>query len=105
MLNKAEEPAAEDGDDVEPGDWSTLYWPIAGPFLTMQNVSTDDAGWGLLLLDGVAQSVGALAIIIGVASREEYLERDAAAAKKKPSVAVAPFVGSKQIGVGVGGAF
>jgi hypothetical protein len=104
-LNQAEEPVADDGDDVEPGDWSTLYWPIAGPFLTMKNVSTDDGGWALLLLDGVAQSVGALAIVIGLVSREEYLERDAAGAKKKPSVAVAPFVGSKQIGVGVGGAF
>lgn len=101
VLNKAEDPKAEDGDDIEPGDWSTLYWPVVGPFLTMKHVTSDEAGFSLLLLDGVGQSVGALAIVIGLVAREEYLVRNTA----KPSVTVTPQVGSRQMGVGVTGAF
>jgi hypothetical protein len=102
-LNKAEEPKAVDGDDVEPGDWSVLYWPIAGPFLAMRNTSTDQAGWGLLLLDGVFQSVGALGIVIGLVRRDETLLRNAA--RVEPSLRVVPTLNQTGAGVGLLGRF
>jgi hypothetical protein len=102
-LNEAEQPKEEDGDDVEPGDWSVLYWPVAGPFLAMRHTSTEDAGWGLLLLDGVLQSVGVIAIGIGLASREQKLVRDSASAALE--LRVAPTLHRTGAGVGLLGRF
>ncbi len=101
-LNKAEEPAAEDGDDIEKGDWSTLYWPVAGPFLTMKNTSTDEAGWALLLVDGVLQSVGAVFVIVGFADQREQLKRSETGQGR---ITVAPLVGRHLRGIGLSASF
>jgi hypothetical protein len=104
VLNSAEEEKAEDGDDVEPGDWSVLYIPVAGPFLAMGNTTTDDAGWAFLLLDGVFQSVGLLGVLIGLVSTEEHLERNTQS-RLTPSIRVAPVVGREAAGFGLMGHF
>ncbi|HMR10113.1 MAG TPA: hypothetical protein PKA88_30260 [Polyangiaceae bacterium] len=101
-LNKAEEPAEEDGDDIEKGDWSTLYWPVAGPFLTMKNTSTDEAGWALLLLDGVLQSVGAILVVAGFSDQQEHLKRSASGTRR---ITVAPLVGQHLRGIGLSATF
>ncbi len=101
-LNKAEEPAAEDGDDIEKGDWSTLYWPVAGPFLTMKNTSTDEAGWAWLLVDGVLQSVGAVFVVVGFADQREHLKRSETGQRR---ITVAPLVGRHLRGIGLSATF
>lgn len=101
ILNEAED---EGDDDVDPGDWSTLYVPVVGPFLTMRNTSTDDAGWAFLLLDGVLQSGATIMIVVGLTSREEYLVRNTAR-RRRPSLAVVPVVGTQHGGLGLVGRF
>jgi hypothetical protein len=103
-LNENEKPAPEDDNGVEPGDWSTLYIPIAGPFLTMKNTSTKQAGWPLLLIDGLLQSTGVIMIGVGFANRKEYLERNTAA-RFVPKLRLEPMVGPHSAGLSVTSSF
>lgn len=103
-LNAAEEPKEDDGDDIEKGDWSTLYWPVAGPFLTMKHTSTKEAGWALLLIDGVAQSAGVIMMGVGLAKQKEHLEPNSTA-RVTPRIRVAPLVHRRAVGLGLGASF
>jgi len=104
VLNESEEPKSEDGDDVEPGDWTPMYYPILGPFLAMKNLDSSDGGWAVLLLDGIGQSAGALMIVIGLVNRKEYLEANSTA-KAGPRFMAAPFIGRRGGGFGISGTF
>jgi len=93
---------SNDGNHVEPGDWNILCVPVVGPFLAMRYVDTQDAGWDLLLLDGILQSVGALGIVSGSLGGQEQLVRNDAALTHR--LRLAPAFTRHLAGVSVAGA-
>ena len=84
--------------------WSTMYIPVVGPFLSMRNTSTDDAGWALLLVDGLLQSAGVIMTGVGIANRKEYLERNTEESSAL-KLHVAPMLGRHTTGVAVSASF
>jgi hypothetical protein len=76
------------------GGFEPLFIPIVGPFITMgtaDNTELDDLG-ALLLLDGAAQTAGAVMFIIGMASGEKrvYKRNDTSHALPAPELLVGP---------------
>jgi hypothetical protein len=70
-----------------------LFVPIAGPFITIGTAKSDGAGTLWLVLDGVAQTAGAVMLIYGLVAEEKYLQRQPmtfAEQLKKPELLVGP---------------
>lgn len=58
--SKAKDPGA-----LRPSAWLPLFFPLAGPFITIVSAKQGPAGMGLLLCDGIFQAAGVLGIIVG----------------------------------------
>jgi hypothetical protein len=54
-------------------DWSPLFIPLAGPFVSIGTLGARGAGLGLLVADGLAQAAGLAGIIGGVLDRQYKL--------------------------------
>jgi hypothetical protein len=52
-----------------------LFAPVVGPFVAIGTAHSDGAGTLWLVLDGVAQTAGAVVLIYGLAADEKYLQR------------------------------
>jgi hypothetical protein len=70
-----EDDEGEPDDGTHAGDWTPLYFPVVGPFLSMATLDPDPSGMGLLLADGIVQTGGALAIVLGVVDRKYKVVR------------------------------
>jgi hypothetical protein len=80
---------------------AALYVPVAGPFLQMTQ-TTEATGNVLNVIDGVAQSAGLAALIIGLASPQRVLIRnDSAAIRARP----VPFLTGHTAGLGLVASF
>jgi len=70
-----------------------LFAPVVGPFITIGTVKADGAGSLWLVLDGLAQTAGAVMLIYSLAAEEKYLHRapqTAAELLSHPMVLVGP---------------
>ena len=81
-------------DSNSNGGYEPLFIPIVGPFITMgtaDDTELDDMGT-LLLLDGAAQTAGAVMFIIGMVSGEKrvYKRNDTSHALPAPELLVGP---------------
>lgn len=88
-------------EEVTPGtesDWSPLYVPVAGPFVALGTLDPGASGVGLLLADGILQSAGVLAIVLGIVDQEYKLIRTG-------GMEITPSVTPGQQGLVVRGAF
>lgn len=82
---------AANGADGKP--LTPLFAPVVGPFITIGTVHADGAGSLWLVLDGLAQTAGAVMLVYGLAAEEKYLQRTpqtAAEALLHPMVLVGP---------------
>jgi hypothetical protein len=52
-----------------------LFAPVIGPFITIGTTKSDGAGTLWLVLDGVAQTAGAVMLIYDLAAEEKFLQR------------------------------
>jgi hypothetical protein len=55
----------KDPGGLKVSDWVPLYFPVAGPFITIATTNQGPAGMGLLLCDGIFQTAGLLGVILG----------------------------------------
>jgi hypothetical protein len=94
------DPENEDFDDTDPDDWTPLYVPVVGPFLAMGTLDPKPSGTGLLIVDGVVQTGGALCIVLGIVDRKYKLVRNDIA-----GVEVTPVSGPKLSGLSASGRF
>lgn len=62
-------------DGVTAGDWVPMYIPVAGPFVMMATLDPRPSLRGLLLLDGIVQTAGALGVVLGITVRNHALVR------------------------------
>jgi hypothetical protein len=80
------------GDD----GYEPLFIPIVGPFITMGTADNTELGGNglgaLFLLDGLAQTAGAVMFIIGMASDDKrvYKRNDTSSALPAPEILVGP---------------
>jgi hypothetical protein len=74
-------------DSRQGGRIAALYAPIVGPFITVGTSRAEGAETFWLVLDGVAQTGGAVMLIYGLAAKEKYLQRETT-----PSASLAPEV-------------
>jgi hypothetical protein len=91
-------------DDTHPhdSDYLWLYMPVAGPFFELTN-STTAAASVTLVIDGLAQTAGAILLIWGVTSPVTRLTRnDVAAIRVLPTPLV---LGKDAGGLGLVGTF
>lgn len=84
-------------DSNSEGGFEPLFIPVVGPFITMgtaedASLGGDSALGALFLLDGLAQTGGAVMFIIGVVSGEKkvYKRNDVSAASPDPEVIIGP---------------
>ncbi|APR75065.1 Hypothetical protein A7982_00411 [Minicystis rosea] len=61
---------SRDGKQLAP-----LFAPVVGPFIAIGTTKSEGAGTLWLVLDGVAQTAGAVMLIYGLAAEEKYLQR------------------------------
>jgi hypothetical protein len=62
---------SNDGKQLAP-----MFAPIVGPFITIGTARAEGAGTLWLVLDGLAQTAGAVMLIYGLAAEEKYLQRN-----------------------------
>ncbi|MEJ7732346.1 MAG: hypothetical protein WKG00_24470 [Polyangiaceae bacterium] len=106
LISAATASAAQDagsGDEFTP-----LYIPAVGPFVTIGTTNAEGLGTFLLIVDGVAQSGGLLMAVLGLALPETLLERNdigrTPGDKNGASIAVTPMVvGERTMGFGLVG--
>lgn len=72
LLTGATVLAADSGDGVKT---APLFIPIAGPFVTVGTARAEGAETFWLILDGLAQTGGAVMLIYGLAADEKILKR------------------------------
>lgn len=77
------------------GGYEPLFIPIVGPFITMGTVENTGFGGGdgmgaLFLLDGLAQTAGAVMFIVGVASGEKKVYKRNDVSDAAPEILVGP---------------
>jgi len=78
------------------GGYEPLFIPVLGPFITMGTAEDTQLGGdglgALFLLDGLAQTAGAVMFIVGMASGEKkvYKRNDVSSALPAPDVLVGP---------------
>jgi len=99
---KDEKQRGIDGDGVEEGDWTPMYVPVVGPFITMSSVDASGGGAAVLVVDGVLQTAGAALIVYGILDRKYKVVRAQVAGHP---VEVAPGVSFDRPGISVRGAF
>ncbi|MCC6556369.1 MAG: hypothetical protein IT372_25700 [Polyangiaceae bacterium] len=88
--------AAGDGDDFSP-----LYIPVAGPFITIETANAETGGAFWLMLDGAAQAGGIVTGIVGlVMPDDKMLYRNGGV-----RVRLTPVASPGLSGVGVRGTF
>lgn len=87
-------------DDVSTTDeFTPLYFPVVGPFITIGTADAEGSGTFILLVDGVGQSAGLAMLIAGLASPRSVLVRnDLAEVRLSPVI-----VGDGQLGIGLAG--
>ena len=78
------------GEELAP-----LFAPIVGPFITIGTTKAEGAGTLWLVLDGLAQTAGAVMLIYGLVAEEKYLQRGPQSmgfieTLKRPEVFVGP---------------
>jgi hypothetical protein len=95
-----EDDAAEDLDGIQPEDWSMLYIPVAGPFITITTVDASPSGMGLLIADGLVQTGGILSFVLGLVDREHKILR-----VDRPDVGVLPGAPGATTGMTLAGSF
>lgn len=79
--------------------FTPLFFPVVGPFVTIQTADSQGSGTFFLLIDGVGQTAGLAMLIAGIASpRSVLLRNDLAEVRVAPVV-----VGDGQLGVGLVG--
>lgn len=77
---------SDDGKELAP-----LFAPVVGPFIAIGTAKAEGAGTLWLVLDGLAQTAGAVMLIYGLAADEKYLQRmPQGTALFKPEVFVGP---------------
>jgi hypothetical protein len=72
LLTGATELAAQGSDGTK---FAPMFAPIVGPFITIGTAKSDGAGTLWLVLDGVAQTAGAVMLVYGLVADEKYLKR------------------------------
>lgn len=97
--SELEDEGAVDGDGIEPLDYTPLYVPVLGPFIAISTLDAEKGGLGLLLIDGVGQTAGALGVVIGILDRDHYLVRRTA------GIRVTPAIGQGHTGLSLTGRF
>jgi hypothetical protein len=110
---KDEEEAGIDGDGVESDDWTPLYFPIVGPFITVNSVDAGSDGAAVLVIDGVLQTLGAFMIGWGIADRNYRVIRSPMGTPRSrvplqigsQEIEVSPIVGRSFRGVGLRASF
>lgn len=87
--------------DVDSGsdDYTPLYVPVLGPFITINTANSRGSGTFFLLMDGVGQSAGLAMLIAGLAAPQSVLVRNDIAEVRLSPVAV----GDGQLGIGIAG--
>lgn len=75
------------GDPNFDDNYSTMFIPVAGPFMTIATADSSGTGTAILALDGALQLGGAALMVAGFMSSNNYL------APKFGNVQVAPMVG------------
>jgi hypothetical protein len=86
------EEAKKDPNGPDPSVFIPMYFPVAGPFITMAVMRPGPAEIGLLMTDGIFQLAGSVGILVGSLNRTYrlvYTGEGAAAA----SVEIAPAAG------------
>lgn len=82
-------------------DFTPLYVPAAGPFVTMATEQSEGAGTTVLAIDGIVQTGGLLMLVLGLALQKEELVRDD---YYEEAVRVEPMrMGRDGFGLGLGG--
>lgn len=85
--------------DSSSDEFTPLFFPVVGPFITIKTADSEGSGTFFLLIDGVGQSAGLAMLIAGLASPRSVLIRNDLA-----EVRVAPVVvGDGQLGLGLVG--
>ncbi len=85
--------------DSSSDQFTPLFFPVVGPFITIGTASSEGSGTFFLLIDGVGQSAGLAMLIAGLASpRTVLLRNDLAEVRVAPVV-----VGDGQLGLGLVG--
>jgi hypothetical protein len=82
-------------------DFTPLFVPVVGPFITIGSANASGAGAFWLAFDGVVQSAGVTMLVIGLAAPRTVLVRDDVG---RPSLSLAPVaLGRGTMGLGVVG--
>jgi hypothetical protein len=88
-------------DSIDGGsgdEWTPMYVPLAGPFVTAGAANSEGGGTALLMLLGIGQVSGAAMLVGGLAAQSTELVRNDAA-----RLSVRPLVGNGTLGVGLSG--
>jgi hypothetical protein len=89
-------------DGVTSADWTPMYIPVAGPFVTIGTADVRPSVMGLLFLTGIVQTAGVLGIVLGATVRENRLVRSETVSA---GVEVAPVVSAGFQGLSATGHF
>jgi hypothetical protein len=92
LLTAATVLAASSGSS-DAKDLAPLFAPVVGPFITIGTTHANGAGTLWLVLDGLAQTGGAVMLIYGLAAEEKFLQRSPQTALEvltHPAVMVGP---------------
>jgi len=82
-------------------DFTPLYVPVAGPFITIFTENSEGAGTTALAIDGVVQTGGLIMLVLGLALQKTELVRDD---YYEEAIRVEPMVlGDGSMGLGVRG--
>jgi len=82
-------------------DFTPLYIPVAGPFVTIATEQSEGAGTTALAIDGVVQVGGLVMLVLGLALQKTELVRDD---YYQEAIRVEPMMlGRGAMGLGVGG--
>ena len=98
IISNRDEGRVDDLEDV-PGE-AVLYIPVAGPFIALDTADPNGPAQALLIANGVLQSAGLLALIVGLADQKEVLVRENTA-----GVRVTPYASTNGAGLGAVGRF
>jgi hypothetical protein len=100
VISNEDEDEPADADRVTAADWSPLYIPVAGPFVSIHTLRARGAGLGMLLADGLVQIAGVAGIIGGVLDREYKL-----IPSQMAELGLAPVLGGSMQGLCLTGRF
>lgn len=79
--------------------WAPLFIPVGGPFAAIATLGASSAETGVLLADGIFQTGGLLAIVVGAIQTRYRVVRTDFGTTAGPPVEVTPVVGTQGSGL------